>query len=186
MASWLDRYRNPITIVLAALLAAAVVTLVLDRGDEQALEFRLGEPTPGGPIEVYITGAVARPGVYELADGDRVIDLLMQAGNFTEDANPRAINLAQRLHDEDMIVVPRLGEPASDVAGAVWLSVNINLATARELQTTLPGIGEVYSQRIVDSRTSDGPFTSTDDLVIRDLVPSGIYENIKLLINVGQ
>ena len=55
MASWLDRYRNPITIVLAALLAAAVVTLVLDRGDEQALEFRRGEPTPGGPIEVRLT-----------------------------------------------------------------------------------------------------------------------------------
>ena len=137
MASWLDRYRNPIIIVLAALLAAAVVALVLDQRDEQALEIRLGEPTPGGPIEVYITGAVARPGVYELADGDRVIDLLRQAGNFTEDANPQAINLAQRLHDEDMIVVPRLGEPASEVAGAVSLSVNINTATARELDAAL-------------------------------------------------
>lgn len=186
MASWQERYLNPIVIVLAALLAAAVVTIVLDQRSDEALEIRLGEPTPGGPIEVYITGAVARPGVYELTDGDRVIDLLRQAGDFTEDANPQAINLAQRLHDEDMIVVPRLGEPASDVAGAVSLSVNINTATARELATALPGIGEVYSQRIVDSRTSDGPFTATDDLVIRDLVPRGTYENIKHLINVGQ
>ena len=186
MASWQERYLNPIVIVLAALLAAAVVTIVLDRRDEQALEIRLGEPTPGGPIEVYITGAVARPGVYELVDGDRIIDLLRQAGDFAEDAKPQAINLAQRLHDEDMIVVPRLGEPASQVAGAVSLSVNINTATARELDAALPGIGEVYSQRIVDSRTSDGPFTATDDLVIRDLVPRGTYENIKHLINVGQ
>ena len=45
---------------------------------------------------------------------------------------------------------------------------------------------EVYSQRIVDSRASDGSFTATNDLVIRDLVPRGTYENIKHLINVGQ
>lgn len=130
MASWLDRYRNPIIIVLAALLAAAVVALVLDRRDEQALEIRLGEPTPGGPIEVYITGAVARPGVYELVDGDRVIDLLRLAGSFAEDANPQTINLAQRLHDEDMIVVPRLGQR---VLGEIGLA----------LQRLRPRLGEV-------------------------------------------
>ena len=184
MASWLDRYHNPIIIALAALLAAAVVALTLDRRDGQPLEIRFGEPTPGGPIEIYITGAVAQPGVYEMTDGDRVIDVLRAAGDFAPDANPEAINLAQRLHDEDQIIVPRLGEPASAVAGAVSLTVNINTATARELDA-LPGIGEVYSQRIVDSRASDGPFATTDDLVIRSLIPRGTYEKIKDFIIVG-
>lgn len=186
MASWLERYHTPIIIVLAALLAAIAVAFVLDRRDDPSLEIRFGEPTPGGPIEVYITGEVARPGVYEMADGDRVIDLLNEAGGFTPDADPVAINLAKRLHDEDRVIVPRLGEPVAGVAGVVsGNAVNINEATAAALAAELPGIGEVYSQRIVDSRTSDGLFTRTEELVERSIIPRGTYEKIRDLITVG-
>ena len=189
MASWLERYRNAIIIGLAALLAAAVVALILEqRAGRQSLEINLGEPTPGagGPIQVYITGAVARPGVYEMTDGDRVVDVLNEAGGFTPKANPEAINLAQRLHDEDQIIVPRLGEPTSAVSGVATAAVNINAATAAELDAALPGIGEVYSQRIVESRTRDGPFTTTEELVERQLIPRATYERIRDLITVGR
>jgi competence protein ComEA len=188
VASWQQQFRNPVIIVLAAVLAAAVVALIVGRSSgPQPLEISFGEPTPGAgsPIEVYITGAVARPGVYEMADGDRAIDILYEAGGPAPDANLEAINLAVRLHDEDQVVVPRVGEPVSGVAGVVSsTAISINTATAEEL-ATLPGIGEVYSQRIVESRAEDGLFSTTEELVERRIIPRATYERIRELITVG-
>jgi len=191
MASWLER---PVIVVLAALLAAAVVAIVIEQrdGGGEALEITLGDatPTPGGPIEVYVTGAVLNPGVYALQDGDRAVDAVFAAGGAGPDANLEAVNLAVRLRDEDQVLVPRLGQAVaerasggvSNVAGAT--SININAAAASELDA-LPGIGEVYSQRIVDSRTQDGPFTTPEDLLVRDLIPQATFERIRDLITTG-
>ena len=185
MAGWLERHHSTIIIALAALLAAAIVYIAFEERDARSpLEIRLDEATPG-PIEVYITGAVAQPGVYEVTDGARVIDLLSQAGGFAPDANPEAINLARRLRDEDRVVVPRLGESASGDSGVISADMmNINSATAATLDG-LPGIGEVYSQRIVESRTADGPFATTEELVTRDIIPRSTYERIRELIYAG-
>src|SRR3990170_7773422 len=190
MASWLER---PVIVVLAALLAGAVVAVVLERRDApEPLEISLADltPTPGGPIEIYITGAVLQPGVYELKDGDRAVDALYAAGGPAPDANLEAVNLAVRLHDEDQVLVPRQGQAAvsssgvtSGVAGAVS-KININTATAAELDA-LPGIGEVYSQRIVDSRTRDGLFTSPEELLAREITPRATYDKIRDLITIG-
>ena len=188
MVTLLDRYRNVITIALASLLAAAVVALIVEqRSGPRALEIRPGAlaTAPGGPIEVYITGAVAQPGVYEMQDGERVIDLLYEAGGPAPGANLQAINLALRLHDEDLVLVPRLGEPTTGLPGASSLTVNINTASANELDASLPGIGEAYSQRIVESRNTDGLFTSEEELVERELIPRATYERIRSVITVG-
>ena len=188
MTPWLDRYRTPIIVGLAALLAAAAVYIAVDQGREpDALVIRPGAltPAPEGPIEVYITGAVAQPGVYEMTDGERVVDLLYKAGGPAPDANLEAVNLALRLHDEDQVVVPRIGETVSGVAGVASVTVNINTATAEELATVLPGIGEVYSQRIIESRTTVGLFTSTGELLERELIPQATYDRILDMITVG-
>ena len=78
----------------------------------------------------------------------------------------------------------RLSEPTREVVGVVTAHIDINTATAEEL-IALPGIGEVYSQRIIESRTTDGPFATTDELVERDLIPRSTYERIRNLITVG-
>jgi competence protein ComEA len=62
--------------------------------------------------------------------------------------------------------------------------ININTASAGELDA-LPGIGEVYSQRIVDSRAAAGLFATPDDLLNREIVPRGTYDKIRDLITVG-
>jgi competence protein ComEA len=59
--------------------------------------------------------------------------------------------------------------------------VNLNTATAAELQA-LPGIGETYAGRIIDSRTAAGPFASPDDLILRALIPESTYERIRALV----
>ena len=66
----------------------------------------------------------------------------------------------------------------------ITAKININTATAYALDS-LPGIGEVYSQRIVESRTANGSFTSIDDLLQRDIIPRATFEKIKDLITVG-
>ena len=73
---------------------------------------------------------------------------------------------------------------AAAVESAAPAVVNINTATAAELDD-LPGIGEVYSQRIVESRTWDGPYQTTEELVERRVIPRGTYEKIADLITVG-
>jgi len=182
-----ERYRTVLIVVLAAVLAAGIAVLVAERDDgPAALEITSLDPAANGPMEVYITGAVAAPGVYEVADGDRVVDVLMAAGGPAPDADLERVNLAQRLEDEDRVVVPRQGEASvsSGVAGATRTLVNINTASAEELDA-LPGIGEVYSRRIVDSRTSDGLYNSIDDLLTRDLIPNGTFTQIRDLITAG-
>ena len=190
--AWLERNTHAIIIGLAALLVAAVIALVIRQQDQRRpLELTFdGTPAAGGPIEVYITGAVAQPGVYEMAAGDRAADLLYKAGGPAADADLEAANLALRLHDEDHVVVPRKGAGggSSQVAGVQSPgapgAVNINAASARELDA-LPGIGEVYSQRIVESRAANGPFATTDDLVNRQVIPRATYEKIRDLITAG-
>lgn len=139
-------------------------------------------------IKVYVAGAVQRPGVYPLKDGDRVLDAVNAAGGFADGADQLAVNLAQRIHDEDKVIVPHQGEALPPVGGPAGGSasqlVDINTATAEQLDA-LPGIGPAYSQRIIDSRTTQGPFASPDDLLTRKLVPRSTFEKIRPLISTG-
>ena len=189
MSSWLERNRSVVLSVLAAVIIVALVILVLQhRGGPQPLEIRFDDPAlDGAAIEVYVTGAVQEPGVYPLREGDRIEDALAAAGGTMQDADTESLNLALRVRDQDQIAVPRRDE----VAGAAVTSspsadtrIDINSATAQELDA-LPGIGEVYSQRIVDSRIAEGPFHRTEELVERKVIPSATYDEIKDLITVA-
>ncbi len=184
--SWLDRYRGPILLALTALVAVGLVVFILQRRDgPRPLEIRFDAAGDEMDIKVHVTGAVLRPGVYDLRDGDRVADALEVAGGPSDDADLVTLNLARRVHDEDQVIVPRQGQAVSQVAGSAQMQlVNINTAPA-ELLDSLPGIGEVYSGRIVESRNHDGPFENPDDLVTRQLIPRSTYEKIKDLITVG-
>lgn len=74
------------------------------------------QPAIGAEIKVYVSGAVATPGVYRLAQGDRIEDAVRAAGGFATDADSNRLNLAQRVHDEQRLDVP--ARARSIVAGA--------------------------------------------------------------------
>lgn len=173
-----ERYRWLVVVLLAAPLVFALGWMLRERWDDPD---PLTMALPAGEIQVYVTGAVQHPGVYPLADGSRWIDAVEAAGGATNDANLAGVNLAKRAQDEDQVNVPLAG---SAVAGAVQEPlVNLNTATAAELEE-LPGIGEERAGKIVQSRTTDGPFSQVEDLVLRELVPTSVFEDIAPMITV--
>lgn len=125
-------------------------------------------PAPRGRLVVDVVGAVRRAGLYRLRDGDRVADAVARAGGATPRADLAAVNLAAPLVDGTQIVVPLrgpTGSAASMGSGASGAAAKVSLGNATVAQLdTLPGIGPVIAQKIVDWRTAHGPFRSVDAL----------------------
>ena len=122
-------------------------------------------------IFVDIKGAVKNPGVYHMKVGDRVKDALEAAGGLTEEADSQKVNLAKRLEDQMVIVVPKVGEEAEEIpAGETRKEatkegkVNINTATVEELKT-LKGVGEKKAEAIIEYRKKNGSFQTKEDLM---------------------
>jgi competence protein ComEA len=130
--------------------------------------------TEASLIYVQLAGAVVRPGVYQMPDGCRVFQAVLQAGGFTDDADQEIVPLASRLSDGSRLYVPRKGQTVSGpvLSGAVEGAggstastgpVSINSASAEQLDS-LPGIGPSLAQQIIVFRETQGPFTSIDQL----------------------
>lgn len=122
-------------------------------------------------IFVDVKGAVKNPGVYQMKVGDRVKDALEAAGGLTEEADSQKVNLAKRLEDQMVIVVPKVGEETEEIpAGATSKEeakegkVNINTATVEELKT-LKGVGEKKAEAIIEYRKKNGSFQTKEDLM---------------------
>jgi len=139
----------------------------------------------GSPLFVHVHGRVAQPGLYELAPGARVVDVVAAAGGFVADAEQGAVNLARPLVDGEQLYVPAVGEaPGGTVGGAGGDAgagggaagapsgasgpggalVDLNSADAAALET-LPGVGPATSAAILDWRRQNGAFRSVDDLL---------------------
>jgi competence protein ComEA len=130
-------------------------------------------PPPPQQLVVDVVGAVRRPGLYRLAPGARIADALTRAGGATAKAEVALINLAAPLADGQQVIVPRRGATAaSAAAGAATPSaaagpIHLNTATLDQLDS-LPGVGPVTAQKILDYRQKHGSFASVDEL---DAVP---------------
>ena len=120
-------------------------------------------------VVVYVSGAVASPGVLTLPASSRVIDAITAAGGATPEADLESINLARILVDGEQIRVGVVGEsppPASSAAGtAAGTGTCVRLATATEDELqTLPGIGPALATRIVSYRSTHPRLSSVEEL----------------------
>jgi len=93
-----------------------------------------------GSVTVHVTGAVNRPGVYELLAGSRVADAITLAGGATPQGDPNSLNMAERVLDGSKIVVPVTGsttQPTNAAAnatphGEAWVPTTSHSGTAQE------------------------------------------------------
>lgn len=176
--------------ILLGMFLAALVWVVSRNPSGEAVVLR---PVPTDkPIVVHVTGAVPRPGVYALPKGARVQDAISAAGGFLAEADKANINLAQLVEDGEKLDIayiegasPVLATPLPEVVATTTELININTASAAELDA-LPGIGPTTAQKIVDYRTKNGPFVSTEDIINVSGIGPASYERIKNLITVGQ
>lgn len=133
-------------------------------------------------IVVDVEGAVISPGVYSLSSKSRILDALAAAGGLSEDADriwvEKNINLAKKVTDGVKIYIPRIGEQVlsetSSNIGTAGPVININTASATDLDS-LPGIGTVTSQKIIDGR----PYGQIEELLNKKIVGQSTFDKIK-------
>lgn len=193
MEEWWERHWR---ILGSALIIAAVTGLVLFqvlRPQPAPIILRTATPLPSPeatltprPFRVYVSGAVLHPDVYTLIPDSIVKDALVAAGGPTEEADLDRINLALPVSDGQHIYVPRLGEESLPVQPPSRLSevggqVNLNTADVAVLET-LPGIGPVLAQRIVDYRQEHGTFAQVEDLMNVSGIGQRTFDNLRDLI----
>ncbi|WP_334328841.1 helix-hairpin-helix domain-containing protein [Companilactobacillus sp. HBUAS59699] len=121
-------------------------------------------------VAVDIQGAVKVPGVYRLKPNSIVQEAIGRAGGFTDGADTRSINQAQRVTDQMQIIVPKIGESNNNTvtsnvtnSGAEDKQVNINTAQVEDFQK-VTGIGPKKAEKIIDYRNQNGNFNNLEDL----------------------
>ncbi|MCZ8534932.1 helix-hairpin-helix domain-containing protein [Psychrobacillus psychrodurans] len=138
-------------------------------------------------VFVEVKGAVMKPGVYELLEGDRVLNAIEMAGGYLESSNSKHINHAERVKDEMVIYVPEEGEEVEEVLLPTSSSqsslVNINNADSTVL-STLPGIGAAKAEAIISHREQSGAFKEKQDLMKVTGIGQKTYEKLEPLISV--
>lgn len=128
-------------------------------------------------IYVQISGAVTKPGLYQMKSGQRINDLLTEAEAINY--NPACINLAQKLVDEQNLYIPAKNEQCpKQLAIGIDQTVNINQASSLELQT-LSGIGEAKALSIIEYRELNGTFETKQQLTEVEGISDGLLESIE-------
>ncbi|EKO1912804.1 helix-hairpin-helix domain-containing protein [Clostridium botulinum] len=138
-------------------------------------------------ITVYVNGEVKNPGVYKLNENSRVEELIKISGGYSSNADKGKLNLAKKLKDEDYIYIEKKGEnnggtnnsaaPTNSGISAEG-KVDLNTASKEELKT-IPGIGDVTAQKILDYREKQGTFKNFEDLKAIGRIGDKTIEKIK-------
>ncbi len=199
MGTWLEKSRG--YVVLSSVFCIILAAVILVR-QPAPVSIQIIDPTPRptrtpAQIVVHVTGAVVRPDVYALSENARLVDAVQAAGGLRPDADQAALNLAAPLRDGTRVHVPAVGtapEPPPQATGAGVAGepaveavrelpqtggpIDLNTASTTELES-LPGIGPVLAQRIVDDREANGPYTSVDDLLRVSGIGPAILEKLR-------
>lgn len=198
---WLEILLISISLIIATtsmvLYFATISKEVNDISDNKSTTFETR--IKAEKIYVDVSGAVNKPGLYEASNTDRLKNMIDKAGGLTVNADKDFFaihfNLANRVVDEQKVYVPtvwevsngytidditRPGQPSSSESdNSSFETISVNEATLEELDT-LPGVGKITAQKIIDNR----PYGALQELIDRKILGKTVYENIKILIGI--
>jgi competence protein ComEA len=177
--------------VSCLVIGISVVVMMYSKYTENVHNITVNKPSvkgvsTSGVIVVDIAGAIQSPDVYTMPVGSRLKELITLSGGLSEDADfpyvAKNINMASKLVDQQKIYIPfsvddkialsdRLNEDSS--------LMNINIATLNELDT-LPGVGTVTAQKILDNR----PFSSVEELLDKKILKKNVFEQVKTMVSI--
>ena len=162
-----NRYWTLVIILLIAIITAGSVIVWSRYSPSQPVEISMSasQELEG---EICISGAVTNPGFYPLATGDNMGDIIQAAGGISSNADLHRLEL----------YIPEIGEENQSQ------KIDINRAEVWLLQS-LPGIGEVKAQAIVDYRQQNGPFHNINELIKVKGIGTTTYDKIKHLVTIG-
>jgi competence protein ComEA len=185
------RGMRALVVVTVVVVAIAALLMWYARPKAEVVDGRVDLPpaeevaSGTGTLVVAVTGRVMHPGLVRLPAGARVADAIEAAGGALPGTDLSYINLARKVTDGELItigvtVAPGAPGGAADAAGGL---INLNTATLAQLDT-LPGVGPVLAQRILDYRTRHGSFRSVSELRQVDGVGDARYEQLRHLVTV--
>lgn len=177
----------PLALVLASLIFFVYVLIGFFGSASKSNEIKFVNDNQVAPktqnlISIDIEGAVVvAPGIYKLIQGSIIKDALVLMGGLASDADrdfvSKNINLAAKLTDGAKIYIPKNNESLSQVKGASTLVldlININQATLESLDT-LPSVGLVTAQKIIDNR----PYATINEPLDKKVVSAKVFTQIK-------
>ncbi len=160
-----------------------------------------------------IKGSVKKPGVYEFTQGDKIIDAINKAGGLTKNATTNNLNLSKKLTNEMVIYVFSKNEltttkayeqvsnaseckcetieinncvdknTTNESSNNETSKININTDNKEKLMT-LSGIGSSKADAIIEYRTKNGNFKTTEDIMNVSGISKTTYDKIKDTITV--
>ncbi len=175
--------------------------VLVDKSQEEVIDDFKNEEF----IFVEIKGQVNKPGVYKIEKNSRIIDLVDEAGGFTKTAYTMNICLAEKLEDEETVIVFNKDEyteslelksvlknNSSDNDSTVSESknedgygkININTANKEKLKE-LPNVGDVTADNIIKYRQSVGEFKTIEDIMNVTRIGDKTFADFKELICVN-
>lgn len=132
-------------------------------------------------IYIDVAGKVKAPGVYQLPEGSRVIDAITIAGGLKLGVSTTHINLARKLVDGEQVLIMKekfISSPASSGRKSIFTGkVSLNSGSKAQFDS-LPGIGPVIAQRIIDHRNKNGPFATLESIQSVSGIGESIFRQI--------
>jgi len=119
---------------------------------------------------VELSGAVVRPGIYNVSPNIRVKDLVQLAGGLTADADINRINQVKHLKDGQKIFIPAQHhvnishkKKQIPIEPAPIFPININTASESDLMA-IPDMKRALAKRIMAYRQLKGHIYTIDEL----------------------
>lgn len=168
----LSRESKKKIIISVCIVFVLAVILLIGSSEEVASATNTLMKPKTDDIVIEIKGEVNRAGIYSINSDARVNDVIILANGFTNNADTSKVNLAEKVEDGMVIIIPSIKKEKSDG------KININEATANELMM-IDGIGESKAENIINYRNEKGMFYKIDDIKNVNGISDALFEKIK-------